>query len=158
MFTERAYPFTLVDTQRRKRTPLTEFRGRKIVLLFLCGCSWCTDFVRQWAQVQRGGALTPKKKTERPPVTVIVYAGSAAELMQLAEQSGLLGTQTVLLPDPLMTVATRYKADPCPRVFVLDARAQVRYVNRGKDDTPRECPAELLVAKTLTALRAEKGG
>lgn len=173
-----APPFTLLDASGRKRTPLTEFRGRPVALFFFCGCSWCADVAREWAALQRGGALLPSeppsvpparkatgkpaKKAARPaaspiapaaPITVLVYQGTAQEGEALALQAGLDPAQTVLLPDPDLRITGVYQADPCPRVLVIDTRGIVRYVNRGPDDKPREAPAALIAARSLGALR-----
>jgi peroxiredoxin len=144
--------FTLADAEGKTRA-LAEGKGRPIALFFFCGCSWCADMAKEWATLQQGHALTGTASMH--PLTVIVYSGTAAEAKDLAKASGLDLGQTLLLCDPdLHVTQDLYHSEPCPRVFVLDGRGVVRYVNAGPDDKPREAPATVIAAKTLSALRA----
>jgi hypothetical protein len=148
----------LPDTAGKKRS-LAEFRGRPAALFFFCGCSWCSDVAREWARLQRSGSFgKPSTSRSKVPITLVVYQGSAEEVRTLSTTAGLDPAQTVLLPDPEMTVTMEiYKADPCPRVFVVDAQGIIRYVNNGKDDAPREAPALVIVSRTVDALRSAAG-
>jgi len=162
----RAAPtFRLVGTDRKPHS-LAEFKGRRVALFFFCGCTWCADVAREWASLQRGGALAEsapggstrdgaaRAAADGPPVTILIGSGLDAEGCQgLASRAGLDLTQTVLLPDPDASVVRVYNADPCPRVFVIDAGGILRYTNNGKDDTPRKAPALAIVSHALDALR-----
>jgi len=144
--------FTLADTEGKTRS-LAEGKGRPVALFFFCGCSWCADMAKEWATLQQGHALTSVASI--PPLTVIVYSGTGAEAKEIAKASGLDLGQTMLLCDPdLHVTQDLYHSEPCPRVFVLDGRGVVRYVNAGPDDKPREASAAVIAAKTLSALRA----
>jgi hypothetical protein len=152
----RAAPiFTMADVEG-KRCSLADFRGRRVALFFFCGCSSCAETATEWGRLQRGGAL--EKKGRQTPMTVVVYEGDAEPLRALATAAGLHPAQTVLLPHPEKTVSREYGAEPCPRVFVLDANGVIRYTNDGKDDAPRKVPAMAVVAKTVDALRAATNG
>jgi len=151
-----APPFSLSDVSGKKRSPISEYRGRRIALFFFCGCSWCYDVATEWARLQRGGVLAAEGRSgEKAPISVVVYSGlDPAASRTLAAGAGLDPAQTVLLPEPDMRVTEKvYRAEPCPRVFVVDGRGVVRYTNTGKDDAPREAPAELIAARALDALR-----
>jgi peroxiredoxin len=143
--------FTRADVEVKKRS-LAEFRGRRVVLFFFCGCSWCAEVAKEWGLLQRGGAL--EEKGGKAPITVVVYEGDAEPLRALAASAGLDPAQTALLPDPERTVARTYHAEPCPRVFVLDSKGVIRYTNSGKDDAPRKVLAIAIVSNTVDALRA----
>ncbi len=162
--------FTLPDVDGKKR-PLSEFRGRRVALFFFCGCSWCADIGKEWASLQRGGALAENGTTQQngpegrvskqaaakdAPVTLVVYSELSAESSRtLASYCGLDLAQTVLLPDPAMEVTQGiYKADPCPRVFIVDAAGNLRYTNNSKDDAPRKAPALVIVSRAVDALRS----
>jgi len=164
-----ATAFSLKDTDGKIVT-LDSFRGRPTVLFFFCGCSWCLDVARSWATLQHGNALpgadtppvAPKQGSAsvappaRPvrPTTVIIYSSDREETAAFAKRSGLDTAQTIFLSDEDLHVTDDlYHADPCPRAFVLDAAGRIRYTNTGKDDQPRVAPADIIVAKTLNALR-----
>jgi peroxiredoxin len=151
--------FTLTDDQGKPRQ-LVEFKGRRVALYFFCGCSWCLDVAKEWAVLQRAGALAEKGTANGRPATLVVYSGlDAAAARQLAAAAGLDRTQTTLLPDPEETVAEPiYHAEPCPRVFVLDERGILRYTNNAEVDAPRKAPAAAIVARALDALRAAAPG
>lgn len=141
-----APPFSLADTQGKAFT-LTAARGHSAALFFFCGCPWCADVARLWAEVQRGSRLPSDAQT------VIVFAGTKAEASVFAAKSGLDLARTRLLPDPdsKLTEGT-YQANSCPRVFTLDAKGLIRYTNDHADDKPRQSPAKLIVKQALAAL------
>jgi len=148
--------FALADGEGKNRT-LSEFRGRPVALFFFCGCSWCADVGKEWAQMQRGGALaTPSPSKGKTPITLVVNSGmDAVATRSLTAAYGLDPKQTVLLPEPDMTVTeTLYQADPCPRVFIVDGGGIVRYTNDGPEDGPRKGPALIIVSRALDALRS----
>ena len=145
--------FTLADLAGKKRS-LSQYRGRPVALFFFCGCSWCTECAEEWGPLQRGGALPAAPAPAKPPITLVVYSGDNTALRYSAARWGLDKDKTVLLPDPGMRVTKVYKADPCPRVFILDGEGVVRYTNDHKDDRPREAPALVIVSRTIDALRS----
>lgn len=153
--------FSLRDVNQKARS-LAEFKGRRVALLFFCGCSWCIDVAREWGSLQRSGALAEANparnaagRAAAPPITVIVGSTLDADGCRgFATRTELDLTQTVLLPDPDGTVVEAYHADPCPRVFVIGPDGVVRYINNGKDDAPRKAPALAIVSRALDALRA----
>jgi hypothetical protein len=134
-----------------------------VALFFFCGCSWCGEIAKEWAGLQQSGALPNAKgdvsKSSAPaifPATVVVYSEMEPEIArEMALMYGLNLAQTVVLIDPDMRVTEGvYKADPCPRVFVLDAKGVLRYTNNHPDDQPRKAPAIAIVSRTVGALRA----
>lgn len=145
--------FRLLDTENKPHK-LSEFRGRPVALFFFCGCSWCADVAREWASMQRGGALPEGRGGSA--VTLVVYAGLDAEASRnLATTAGLDPARTVVLPDPDSRVsAALYGVNPCPRAFVVDPAGVLRYTNVGKDEAPRVAPALVIVTHTLAALQA----
>lgn len=150
--------FTLTDTHGTPRR-LADFRGQPVAMFFFCGCPWCQASAEIWGRFQRGGALpsptgTPTAVGAAQPATVIIFSGDAAAAMAFMAQTGLDPTQTVLLPDPDLRVTTAFQADPCPRVFVLDAQGKAVYTNNYKDDAPRKASALAIDSRALDALRA----
>lgn len=145
--------FALPDGDGHHRS-LAEFRGRPVTLFFFCGCPWCARCAETWGKFQGGGVLPAGSKDTATPITLVVFSGDAAAARAFATQVGLDLSQTVLLPDPTMRVTQGlYHAEPCPRLFVLDAQGRVRYTNNHKDDAPRSAPALALCSRALDALR-----
>ncbi len=158
--------FTLPDLENKNRS-LFEFRGRRVALFFFCGCQWCAEVGKEWSQLQRTGALADKAatpdatKTKPPaaasdgPMTVIVYSEMSRDSAKsMAEWLAFDPAQTLVLLDEQMTVSTaQYKAEPCPRVFVVDEKGVLRYTNDHADDALRKAPAVAIVSRALAALR-----
>ena len=139
--------FTLPDTEGKPQ-PLTRFRGRSTALFFFCGCRWCAECARAWAQFQRGGALPPAS------TTVVVYSLNRNESRRLAREYGLVSAQTTVLADPDLRVTEGlYHAALCPRVFALDTGGILRFTNDHRDDAPQKAPALAIVSRALEALR-----
>lgn len=144
--------FTLPDADGKSRT-LAEFRGRPVTLFFYCGCEWCHKVSTLWGQFERGGAL-PKGAPGKPPATLIVYAGDAAGVKQFANETGISGSETVLLTDPQLDVTiSKFDAEPCPRVFVIDPAGKIVYTNNHKDDAARQASEMVIASRALDALR-----
>jgi hypothetical protein len=153
--------FTLKDVDGASH-PLTEYRDRPVVVFFACGCQWCHAFGVEWAQMQRSGVLSdavaptdPNAPVDesKPPLTLVIFMGDAAAARAYAVSAGLDLKQTVLLPDADYKVTRQYHALPCPRLYVLDGKGLLRYVNRHADDAPQKAAATVLVAKTIDGLR-----
>lgn len=149
--------FTLNDADGKPHT-LGETRGNRAVLCFFCGCEPCHAFARLWGQMQQSGALAanaaaPNAGRDAAPRTLVVFIGSADALKRFAAETGLAEKETLLLPDPQMRVVNRYRAVPCPRLFVLDAAGKLRYTNDHREDAPPKAPAALLVSRVADALQ-----
>jgi len=153
----RAAPaFTLPDLENKNRS-LFEFRGRRVALFFFCGCQWCAEVGKEWSPLQRAGALADKAAVAASdaPMTVIVYSEIGRDSAKsMAEWLAFDPAQTlVLLDEQMMVSAAQYKAEPCPRVFVVDEKGVLRYTNDHADDAPRKAPAIAIVSRALAALR-----
>lgn len=146
-----APPLRLTDLQGKART-LAEWHGHPIALCFFCGCDACHRVAREWAQVERSGVLSASKPKDAAPQTVIVFLGDAAGAKAFAAATGLDPTQAVFLLDPVSASAVTFGALPCPRLFALDPKGVVRYVNAQADDAPPQAPAALLVSRLLAGL------
>jgi peroxiredoxin len=142
--------FHLADTGGAYHT-LSNYRGRPVVLFFSCGCDWCRKFGVAWSQEQRKQRVSPANEA---PLTVVVMSGDADSARQFAKQTGLRPDATVLLTDTTGAVTKMYRADPCPRVFVVDAAGTLRYTNDSAEDAPRFASGSAIAAHTALALRA----
>jgi peroxiredoxin len=160
--------FTLPDLWGKQRSLASLQAKRALALFFFCGCSRCAAVARDWAQLQRSSALSGDTAARRftargdrkQPVsapsasawTIVVFQGGADGARELAVASGLVRERTTFLCDAAHRVTLQYQADPCPRVFVLDRKGVIRYVNNGPDDLPESGPSVIIASKALAAL------
>lgn len=159
--------FTLLGVDG-KTHDLAGYRGQPVALFFFCGCVYCHRCAGAWSEVQRSGTLaqmagnstpnataaSPRTKVAAALLTLVLFHGEAAEARDFATATRLDPKQTVLLLDPDEKISALYKADPCPRVFVLDAAGRMRYTNDENGPESYKIPAPLIVARTVDALRA----
>ena len=145
--------FVLPDTNTKKQrlaSLLSSTKGKPLQMWFFCACNRCTEAARSWGQLQKSDT-----KENPLPQTVIVFLGDAKTGISWAKSVGLDDKQTTILCDPEAKVSENlYHASPCPRSFVLDNKGKILYVNNGPDDGEENSPASLIVAKTISALRA----
>ena len=147
-----AAAFTMPDADGKSRS-LAGYHGHPVTMFFYCGCEWCHRCATDWGQFQRGGAL-PKDTDGTTPATLIVYSGDASAAKQFSNETGLSAADTVLLPDPKLDVTiSKYDAEPCPRVFVVNRDGRIVYTNNHKDDAARSAPEMVIVSRALDALR-----
>ena len=125
---------------------------------------------KEWSPLQRAGAHSEKSQTnpkaskqsattaisKDAPMTVVIYSEISAKSARImADFCGFDPAQTlVLLDEPMAVTEGTYKAETCPRVFVVDSKGVLRYTNNSKDDAPREAPALMIVSRALDALRS----
>lgn len=144
--------FTLPDANTGKKRSLREFARAKrpVALFFFCGCPACHAVAQEWAKYQRGNALPQNA------ATVIVYSTTDRnEAKARIAASGLDPKRTAVLCDTenLSVTERLYHAEPCPRLVVVNPVGKIVYANTGADEKPQEAPAELLVARALSALQ-----
>lgn len=162
----KAQAFNLKDVDGRVHS-LSEYHNRRVALFFFCGCPWCHRCATIWGQFQRSGVLSQASEgtsqradslsplpSRLPPLSLIVFSGNSASAREFAMQTGLDLKQTILLPDPDMRVTTLYRAEPCPRVFILDPQGVIHYTNSHKDDAPQKASEIVIASRALDALRA----
>ena len=102
--------------------------------------------------MERSGVLVASKTKDAGLLTVVVFLGDAADAQAFAAATGLDPAQTVFLLDPASATAVTFGALPCPRLFALDPKGVIRYVNAQADDAPPQAPAALLVSRLLAGL------
>jgi hypothetical protein len=161
--------FSLPDTNGKIVSSQT-WRGQVIVLFFFCGCEACYEVGKEWASLQRGGALNspPAKTTATAGTikarrgvsarTVVVYSElSPSAARSMADSCGFPSDTLILVEERGTVVKERFGAMPCPRVFLLDNNSILRYTNPppvlSDSDTNSIFAATTLTAPTLTVLR-----
>jgi probable HAF family extracellular repeat protein len=141
--------FTLKDIQNRAHT-LSTYKGKSVVLFFFCGCAWCRECARLWADIQKSHSLDIKEPP-KPLTTLVVFQGEGSAAKEFLTSTGLDAKQTTLLPDKPMKAILPYRALPCPRVFVLNGERKLLYTNSSPDDAPQKGTATTILSRTIDA-------
>jgi len=153
---EAAPRFSLIDAHGLSVSSI-KLHDHPVPLFFFCGCSWCRRYAQEWGFYQHTTAhqiRASEQKRILPAEAVIIFSGDVASARDFARDTNLDPAQTVLLPDPHMTVTGDYSADPCPRVFVLDKKGIVRYTNNHLDDDPHMASPQAITSHVRDALSA----
>lgn len=138
--------FQLTDIQGHLHT-LYNYRHNPLALFFFCGCQWCHECARAWTAVQQSDHFPPSC------LTLIVFAGSSNDARTFLQETQLDTKHTLILPDPAMRVALRYKALVCPRVFILNKEQQIVYTNDHAADAPRKATGITIALNALQAVQ-----
>jgi peroxiredoxin len=110
--------FQLPDDQGRVRH-LREFRGRKLILAFYCGCARCGLMAQAIHKIEE-----PLAEAVRPQTVAVVTMDRAA-LPRWSEDSGFEGTFLVTAKGS--PIVAKYHGEPCPRVYVLDEEQRIEH-------------------------------
>jgi peroxiredoxin len=109
-----AFDFTLRAMDGRE-VRLREFRGKQVLLMFMCGCSKCLLLAPELERIhQRGGA----------PVVIGITSMEPDEARSWCESAGIT---FLVLTDVDQTVAKRYSSTICPRCWLVDERGAIAY-------------------------------
>jgi len=155
--------FTLLDAEGKTRA-LADYHGQPVVLYVFCGCRPCHKCARAWGQIQRSGILAQAAGKPsaiaggQAPWTLVLFHGDAEAIRTFVEETQLDLKNSVLLPDADEKISASYKAEQCPRVFVLDAQGVVRYTNDEEGEDSYKIPAPLIVSRAVDALRRVASG
>jgi len=117
-----ASDFTLSDYNGRVYR-LSDYRGKKVVVNFFCGCGLCRVMAREWG----------KQFADLSSIQLLAVANfSPATAVEFRNATGI---KFPLLLDPFGKVAQRYQSTVCPRCWMVDEEGKVTYVSR-----PRAMP------------------
>lgn len=97
---------------------LSDFRGKKTVLAFYCGCMRCATI----ASVISGY----EEKSDAPKPNHVTVWTSSTQVLDKWERKAEYGG-TYLLQDAGGPVVRQYAGHPCPRVYILDPNGRVLY-------------------------------
>jgi peroxiredoxin len=120
--------FTLKDVKGRP-VSLHQYRGKRVLLNFFCGCSFCRGVAMSW-----GRMLSMEAKQLKPTETLAVASFKPDYDKQFRQESGWKGK--IVYESGPRAVATKYDSRICPRVWVLDEKGRILYTN----PSPLEAP------------------
>jgi peroxiredoxin len=132
---QEAPDFTL-KTAEGKAVSLHQFRGKRVLLNFFCGCSFCRGVAMAW-----NGLL--KEKEIRPTRVLVVASFKPDYDKQFRIESGYNGP--ILYDTQKREVADTYESRVCPRVWVLDEKGKILYTNPSPAQVPPGPHTEIAV-------------
>jgi peroxiredoxin len=111
--------FTLADVEGKQHR-LADYRGKKTVLAFFCGCQRCA----MMASYMRDLEDRSQRKSD-PPAHLTIWTMPAVLIPPWKEKSGHTGIFLLQVADS--PIVKKYAGHPCPRVYVLDPEGRILY-------------------------------
>jgi peroxiredoxin len=118
--------FTLKDAKGRS-VSLHQFRGKRVLLNFYCGCSLCQSVAVRWQQML-------KEKDLRPIAVLAIASYKPEHDQEFRKETG--AKFPILFDTPNRDIATTYDSRICPRVWVLDEQGRILYTNPSPIEAP----------------------
>jgi thioredoxin-dependent peroxiredoxin len=115
---EDAPPFTLKSEKDGHKVSLSDFRGRRVVMTFYCGCSYCREVAKSWEKLQ-------KEPLKGNPVFLGICHFAPDRLAPFIKDTG--AKDLLYVEDPGKQVALRYGSPVCPRTWVVDENGKIAY-------------------------------
>ena len=128
---EVAPPFTLKSMKDGHKVSLSDFRGRRVLVNFFCGCSLCQEFASHWAKMQQ-------KPLPGDPVLVGICFFEPDRLSKFVQATG--ATNMIYLHDPGHQVGARYGSRVCPRAWVIDEHGKIAFRHEEMEATMPHSP------------------
>jgi peroxiredoxin len=115
-----APPFTLKSMTDGRKVSLSDFRGRRVLINFFCGCSLCREFASHWAKLQQ-------KPLKGNPVFIGVCFFEPDRLPMFVKATGAKNMIYLSDPGPPHQVGIRYGSRVCPRAWVIDENGKIAF-------------------------------
>jgi peroxiredoxin len=144
---QEAPDFTL-KTADGKEMSLHQFRGKRVILNFFCGCSFCRGVAMAWNSLL-------KEKDVLPTRTLVVASFGQDYDKQFRIESAYNGP--ILYDTKSRDVAQKYDSRICPRVWVLDEKGKILYTNPSPAQLPPGPHTEMAV-RPFVMKHASSGG
>jgi peroxiredoxin len=113
-----APPFTLKSMTGGHTVSLSDFRGRRVLVTFFCGCGLCQEFATHWAKMA-------DKPLKGNPVMIGICFFAPDRLAPFVKATG--AKNLIYLHDPGHMVGMRYGSRVCPRAWVIDEKGRIAF-------------------------------
>jgi peroxiredoxin len=112
---------------------LQQYRGRKVLLAFLCGCGLCKPLVPKLNEIVR--------EQGQDRVTVLAITAFTKEQRDLFKAEN--NPDFPVCKDPERNTLIRYASESCPRLWLIDEQGIIRYNNKSITTPTERLVAEL---------------
>jgi peroxiredoxin len=129
--------FTLKDAKGRP-VSLHQFRGKRVLLNFFCGCSLCQNVAIGWQHMLKEPGL-------RPMAVLAIAHYSPEHDKDFRKETG--ATFPIVFDTEHRDTANTYDSRICPRVWVLDEQGRILYTNPSPLEGPPGPEVEYQVRK-----------
>jgi peroxiredoxin len=137
---QQAPDFTLKDAKGHP-VSLHQYRGKRVLLNFFCGCSFCQAVAVGWEQMR-------KEKNLKPMAVVAVASYKPDHDLKFRQETG--ATFPILFDTEQRDIATKYDSRICPRVWVLDEQGRILYTSPSPLQGPPGPEVEYQVRKFVS--------
>jgi peroxiredoxin len=112
---------------------LEQYRGQKVVLVFVCGCDLCKRLVPQLNELVR--------REGHDKATVLAIGAFSTEGRDRFKADTKAEFSVCIDPDRKTII--RYASEACPRLWLVDEQGVIRYTNNDIRTPPARLAAEL---------------
>lgn len=144
---QEAPDFTL-KTASGKEVSLHDYRGKRVLLNFFCGCSYCSGIGMAWERLL-------DEKEIHPTEALVVASFKPDYDKQFRIESGW--NRTILYDTEKREVADLYDSRICPRVWVLDEQGRILYTNPSPAQMPPGPHTEVAVRPFVLKNASKEG-
>jgi len=140
-------PFKLKEIVNGKEGPevsLSDYKGRRVLLTFFCGCSVCRGVALEWAKLDKA----PLKGN---PVILGIWHPDADRVAPFVKETG--AKNIVYLHDPDRKTGVAWGSIKCPRTWVLNESGKIAYRH---EDVEAEMPKSPVMAQVRSLLEKPK--
>jgi len=149
---EKAPDFKLLDLQTKKEVSLSDYIGKKVVMLEFWA-PWCDICKREMPELIRVYEEYKDKGFEL--LSIVLHSGELKEVYDLIEKKGI--NYPVLLDKDFYVATKLYRlAGPIPLKVVIDYKGIVRYAHVG-DYPPGENEIPFVLDDLIAEMNAGKG-
>jgi len=110
--------FTLKSMTDGHKVSLSDFRGRRVLVTFFCGCSLCREFATHWSKLAH-------KPLKGNPALIGICFFEPDRLAPFVKDTG--ARDLVYLHDPGHMVGIRYGSRVCPRAWIIDENGKIAF-------------------------------
>lgn len=110
--------FTLKSMTGGRKVSLSDFRGRRVLITFFCGCGLCQEFATHWAKMAN-------KPLKGNPVMLGICFFDPDRLPIFVKETG--AKNLIYLHDPGHETGMRYGSRVCPRAWIIDEHGRIAF-------------------------------
>lgn len=110
--------FTLKSMTDGHKVSLSDFRGRRVMINFFCGCNLCQEFARHWATLQH-------KPLKGNPALIGICFFEPDRLPIFLKETG--AKNMIYLYDPGHATGARWGSRTCPRAWIVDENGKIAF-------------------------------